>query len=225
MTNKFKPDPVLNENINTEFVKDEFKDQYVPLPQKVYVKAGEMMSDKGYEEAYLGDHLRFKMKRDQKRFWAGDNISDYLHEGDIEKLIDEATEAFELVLDRLLIDRENDPNSQGTARRLAKVANECTGFVYAASLMGVTGTRSLVSANAKQLVERVRSVSNTPVAVGLGVSNKEQAKEVAVFADGVIVGSAFIKVVQEFGAGRTGLKKVKQLAESLSEGVRSARKI
>ena len=112
-----------------------------------------------------------------------------------------------------------------TKDRLAKVANECTGFVYAASLMGVTGTRSLVSANAKQLVERVRSVSNTPVAVGLGVSNKEQAKEVAVFADGVIVGSAFIKVVQEFGAGRTGLKKVKQLAESLSEGVRSARKI
>ena len=109
--------------------------------------------------------------------------------------------------------------------RMPKVTAACGGFVYAASLMGVTGTRSLVSANAKQLVERVRSVSNTPVAVGLGVSNKEQAKEVAVFADGVIVGSAFIKVVQEFGAGRTGLKKVKQLAESLSEGVRSARKI
>ena len=121
MTNKFKPDPVLNENVNTEFVKDEFKDQYVPLPQKVYVKAGEMMSDKGYEEAYLGDHLRFKMKREGKRFWAGDNISDFLHEGDKEKLIDEATEAFETVLDRLLIDRENDPNSHGTARRLAKM--------------------------------------------------------------------------------------------------------
>ena len=121
MTNKFKPDPVLNENINTEFVKDEFKDQYVPLPQKVYVKAGEMMSDKGYEEAYLGDHLRFKMKREGKRFWAGDNISDFLHEGDKEKLIDEAAEAFETVLDRLLIDRETDPNSKGTARRLAKM--------------------------------------------------------------------------------------------------------
>jgi GTP cyclohydrolase I len=77
--------------------------------------------NKEYKEAYLGDHLRFKMKREGKRFWAGDNISDYLHEGDIEKLIDEATPAFEQVLDSLLIDRENDPNSKGTARRLAKM--------------------------------------------------------------------------------------------------------
>jgi GTP cyclohydrolase I len=80
-----------------------------------------MAGDGGYKEAYLGDHIRFKMKREGKRFWAGDNISDYLYEGDIEKLIDEATPAFELVLDRLLIDRETDPNSQGTARRLAKM--------------------------------------------------------------------------------------------------------
>jgi GTP cyclohydrolase I len=80
-----------------------------------------MAGDGGYKEAYLGDHIRFKMKREGKRFWAGDNISDYLHEGDIEKLIDEATPAFEQVLDSLLIDRENDPNSKGTARRLAKM--------------------------------------------------------------------------------------------------------
>jgi GTP cyclohydrolase I len=77
--------------------------------------------NKEYKEGYLGDAIRFKMKRDKKRFWAGDNISDYLHEGDKEKLIEEATEAFETVLDRLLIDRENDPNSHGTAKRLAKM--------------------------------------------------------------------------------------------------------
>ena len=75
----------------------------------------------GYKEGYLGDAIRFKMKRDNKRFWAGDNISDYLHEGDKETLIVEATQAFETVLDRLLIDRETDPNSKGTARRLAKM--------------------------------------------------------------------------------------------------------
>ena len=79
------------------------------------------IDDKGYEEAYLADAIRFKMKRDQKRFWAGDNISDYVSEEDKAKLIDEATEAFEVVLDRLLIDRETDPNSQGTAKRLAKM--------------------------------------------------------------------------------------------------------
>ena len=89
--------------------------------QSVLKGADDMAGDGGYQEAYLGDHIRFKMKREGKRFWAGDNISDFLHEGDKEKLIDEATEAFELVLDRLLIDRENDPNSQGTARRLAKM--------------------------------------------------------------------------------------------------------
>ncbi len=80
-----------------------------------------MSGDGGYQEAYLADAIRFKMKRDNKRFWAGDNISNYVTEEMKHKLIDEATEAFELVLDRLLIDRETDPNSQGTARRLAKM--------------------------------------------------------------------------------------------------------
>jgi GTP cyclohydrolase I len=89
------------------------------------------MSDKGYEEANLADAIRFKMKRDNKRFWAGDNISDYLHEGDKEILINEAAEAFEKVLDTLLIDRETDPNSRGTARRLAKMYfNEIMGGRY-----------------------------------------------------------------------------------------------
>jgi len=79
------------------------------------------IDDKGYEETYLGNVIRFKMKRENKRFWAGDNISEYVSEDDKEILIDEATEAFEKVLDALLIDRENDPNSKGTARRLAKM--------------------------------------------------------------------------------------------------------
>jgi GTP cyclohydrolase I len=121
LTKDFKPDPVLSANIDNTFVKKEYTDDYVPLDKQVYVKAGDMMSDKGYEESYLADVIRFKMKRDQKRFWAGDNVSDYVTEEMKHKLIDEATEAFELVLDRLLIDRETDPNSQGTARRLAKM--------------------------------------------------------------------------------------------------------
>ena len=80
-----------------------------------------MAGDGGYQEAYLGDHLRFKMKREGKRFWAGDNISEYLQGADKEQLINDAAEAFETVLDRLLIDRETDPNSKGTAYRLAKM--------------------------------------------------------------------------------------------------------
>ena len=69
----------------------------------------------------LSQVIRERMKADNKRFWAGDNISDYLVDSDKEHLINEATEAFETVLDTLLIDRETDPNSKGTARRLAKM--------------------------------------------------------------------------------------------------------
>ena len=72
-------------------------------------------------EKTLAQAIRENMKRDGKRFWAGDNISEYIKENYKETLIEEATEAFEEVLDTLLIDRENDPNSQGTARRLAKM--------------------------------------------------------------------------------------------------------
>ena len=62
-----------------------------------------------------------RCKDADKRYWAGDNISDLLQSGEKEQLIDEATGAFETVLDTLLIDRHNDPNSEGTARRLAKM--------------------------------------------------------------------------------------------------------
>jgi GTP cyclohydrolase I len=90
---------------------------------KNIIIGAEMQDDdnKEYKESNLADYLRFKMRRDNKRFWAGDNISDYVDEEQKEVLIKEATLAFEKVLDTLLIDRENDPNSQGTAKRLAKM--------------------------------------------------------------------------------------------------------
>jgi GTP cyclohydrolase I len=69
----------------------------------------------------VSDRIREQMLSDGKRYWAGDNISSYINDDDREQLIDEATEAFETVLDTLLIDRATDPNSQGTARRLAKM--------------------------------------------------------------------------------------------------------
>ena len=116
LTKEFTPDPILNADTQQDFVKDE----YVPLGKEVYLKAGEMMSDKGYQEANLADAIRFNMKRDRKRFWAGDNISEYVV-GHRDELIANATVAFEQVLDALLIDRENDPNSKGTAKRLAKM--------------------------------------------------------------------------------------------------------
>ena len=103
--------------------------------------------------------------------------------------------------------------------RLASVTAECSGFIYAASLMGVTGTRTSVSSSAKDLVGRIRKVSDTPVAVGLGVSTREQAHEVAQYADGVIVGSAFIRLLQESQSMGEGLIRVRELAQSLAQGV------
>ena len=73
------------------------------------------MTLKKYEE------VTRRIQDANKRYWAGDNISEFIYEGEKQTLIDEATEKFEGVLDALLIDRENDPNSEGTAKRLAKM--------------------------------------------------------------------------------------------------------
>ena len=73
------------------------------------------------KEKNLAQVLREQMRNNGKRFWAGDNVSEYVTEEKKQQLIDEATVAFEGVLDTLLIDREQDPNSKGTARRLAKM--------------------------------------------------------------------------------------------------------
>ena len=108
-----------------------------------------------------------------------------------------------------------------TPERMKIVTCATTGFVYAASLMGVTGTRTSISSHASELVERTRAVTNLPVAVGLGVSTPEQAKEVAQYADGVIVGSAFVKAVLDAPTHEDAVIAVRELAQQLAEGVRS----
>jgi tryptophan synthase alpha chain len=104
--------------------------------------------------------------------------------------------------------------------RLAKVTSKAGGFVYAASIMGVTGARTSVLTAAEDLVARVRKVSDLPVAVGLGVSTREQAKDLARYADGVIVGSAFVKAILDAPTLDDGLGAVTALARELSQGVR-----
>ncbi|HEX5567397.1 MAG TPA: tryptophan synthase subunit alpha [Streptomyces sp.] len=105
--------------------------------------------------------------------------------------------------------------------RLVKITAAGSGFVYAASLMGVTGTRDSVGREAEDLVRRTRAATDLPVCVGLGVSNAEQAAEVASFADGVIVGSAFVKLLLEHQDDpAAGLDAVRALAGELARGVR-----
>ncbi|MFJ6013477.1 tryptophan synthase subunit alpha [Streptomyces sp. NPDC092952] len=104
--------------------------------------------------------------------------------------------------------------------RLATITAAGSGFVYAASLMGVTGTRASVGDQAQDLVRRTRATTDLSVCVGLGVSNAEQAAEVAGFADGVIVGSAFVKAMLDAPDEAAGLAAVRSLAGELAEGVR-----
>jgi tryptophan synthase alpha chain len=106
-----------------------------------------------------------------------------------------------------------------TDERLTMTAMASRGFVYAASLMGVTGTREAVGATARNLTERVRAVTDLPVCVGLGVSNGAQAAQVAQFADGVIVGSAFVKAMLD---SSDPVAAAAQVAADLAAGVRQA---
>jgi tryptophan synthase alpha chain len=89
-----------------------------------------------------------------------------------------------------------------------------SGFVYAASTMGVTGARDAVSNAAPELVSRVKAISDIPVGVGLGVRSREQAAEIGAYADGVIVGSALVSALEE------GLPALSALTTELADGVR-----
>ncbi len=106
--------------------------------------------------------------------------------------------------------------------RIVRITAACRGFVYAASLMGTTGARDAVGSAAAGLVSRAKAVTSLPVAVGLGVRDGNQAAEVAGFADGVIVGSAFVQRLLAAPDAAAGLAAVRDLATELAAGVRSA---
>ncbi|AIY46617.1 tryptophan synthase subunit alpha [Mycolicibacterium fortuitum] len=126
-----------------------------------------------------------------------------------EEAVDWIAAAEENNLDRIFLVA---PSS--TPERLAATVNASRGFVYAASTMGVTGARDVVSNAAPELVRRVKEVSDIPVGVGLGVRSGAQAAEIGAYADGVIVGSALVSALGE------GLDAVRRLTEELANGVR-----
>ena len=108
-----------------------------------------------------------------------------------------------------------------TDARIVSTAAASRGFVYAAAVMGVTGARDAVGGAAADLVGRVRALApDVPVCVGLGVSTGAQAAEVAGFADGVIVGSAFVRRMLD-SPDAAGVDAVRVLAEELAAGVRA----
>ncbi len=108
-----------------------------------------------------------------------------------------------------------------TDERIAKTVAASSGFVYAAAVMGVTGARDDVGAAARQLVERTKQTTTLPVCVGLGVSSGAQAAEIAQYADGVIVGSAFVRCLLDATSRSAGVEAVRDLARELAAGVRA----
>ncbi len=108
-----------------------------------------------------------------------------------------------------------------TYARLVATVDQCRGFVYATSTMGVTGVRGAVSDAARTLVARVREARpDAAVCVGLGVSDAGQAAEIAAFADGVIVGSAFVRCLLDASDAGSGARAAGALATELAGGVR-----
>jgi len=101
-----------------------------------------------------------------------------------------------------------------TDERLKTVADATNGFVYAGAVMGVTGARASLGDAVSEVVSRTRAITGLPIAVGLGVSTAAQAHEIAQFADGVIVGSAFINAIATGGP-----QAARELAKDLRAGV------
>jgi tryptophan synthase alpha chain len=106
-----------------------------------------------------------------------------------------------------------------TSDRIALTTGVASGFVYAAAVMGVTGARAEVGSAARELVERTRATTTLPICVGLGVSTGEQAAQIAEYADGVIVGSAFVRALLDAPDEAAGVTRVSELAAELRAGV------
>lgn len=103
-----------------------------------------------------------------------------------------------------------------TDERLKLVAERATGFIYAVSRAGVTGTRETVSAEAEKLVSRVRKFSELPVAVGFGISSAEQVADVHRYADAVVVGSAIVAEMERLGDSPELVKGIEEFLTGLT---------
>lgn len=106
------------------------------------------------------------------------------------------------------IARENDVDvisliAPTSKQRIQMIANDATGFIYVVSSLGVTGMRAEIKTDLNSILEHIREVTDLPLAVGFGINTPEQASEIGKIADGVIVGSAIVKIIGEYGEDAT----------------------
>lgn len=101
--------------------------------------------------------------------------------------------------------------------RVQMLAKDARGYIYLVSSMGVTGERNEITTDLGDIVAKIRQVTDTPVAIGFGIHSPEQAKEMGQLADGVIVGSAIVKLIAKYGteAGEPVAEYVRSMSEAL----------
>lgn len=104
-----------------------------------------------------------------------------------------------------------------SADRIQMIAKEAAGYIYVVSSMGVTGVRSEITTDIESIVGHIREVTDTPVAVGFGINTPEQAKKYSGMSDGVIVGSAIVKIIAQYGndAGQYVHEYVKSMVDAV----------
>lgn len=102
--------------------------------------------------------------------------------------------------------------------RIGMIAKEAEGFLYCVSSLGVTGVRSQITTNIKEMVQQVKEVSDIPCAIGFGIATPEQAREMAAVSDGAIVGSAIVKIIAQYG--RECVEPVCEYVRGMKEAVR-----
>ncbi len=102
--------------------------------------------------------------------------------------------------------------------RIKMIASEAKGFVYTVSSLGVTGTRSEIKTDLESITKAIKEVTDTPVAIGFGINTPEQAKKYSHIADGVIVGSAIVKIIAEHGVNSP--EKVYDYVKSMKDAIR-----
>ena len=129
----------------------------------------------------------------------------------------EEREEFSVVCDQHGIDFISliAPTSEDRIRMIAKVSK---GFVYCVSSLGVTGTRSQITTDISHMVSLVKEVNDIPCEVGFGISDQETARKMATQSDGVIVGSAIVKIIAQHG--RNAVPEVEKFVRSLTAAVR-----
>lgn len=104
-----------------------------------------------------------------------------------------------------------------SANRIQMIAKEAKGYVYVISSLGVTGMRSEIKTDLKSIIDLVKQATDVPAAVGFGINTPEQAAEISKISDGVIVGSAIVKIIEKYGENAAGevYKYVKEMKDAI----------